>query len=66
MVVVVGKEGHNTMMFTGDLNQVVFSPYWNVPDNIVSNEIVPAMARNANYLTNRIWRSPVIETGYLL
>src|SRR5204863_269079 len=29
--VVVGKEGHNTLMFNGDLNQVVFSPYWNVP-----------------------------------
>src|SRR2546423_7136688 len=31
MAVVVGKEGHNTMMFRGDLNQIVFSPYWNVP-----------------------------------
>ncbi len=35
MNVVVGKEGHNTMMFTGNLNQVVFSPYWNVPPSIV-------------------------------
>jgi murein L,D-transpeptidase YcbB/YkuD len=50
MVVVVGKEGHNTMMFNGDLNQVVFSPYWNVPRNIVKNEILPAMDRNSHYL----------------
>lgn len=50
MVVVVGKEGHNTMMFTGDLNQVVFSPYWNVPPSIVKNEILPAMERNPGYL----------------
>ncbi|MBC7867407.1 MAG: L,D-transpeptidase family protein, partial [Gloeobacteraceae cyanobacterium ES-bin-316] len=50
MNVVVGKEGHNTMMFTGDLNQVVFSPYWNLPPSIVKKEIMPAMARNPNYL----------------
>jgi L,D-transpeptidase YcbB len=48
--VVVGKEGHNTMMFNGDLNQVVFSPYWNVPESIVKNELLPAMAKNPNYL----------------
>jgi len=50
MNVVVGKEGHNTMMFTGDLNQVVFSPYWNVPPSIVKKEILPAIDKNPNYL----------------
>lgn len=53
MVVVVGKEGHNTMMFNGDLNQVVFSPHWNVPPSIVKNEILPAMASNPNYLASQ-------------
>jgi murein L,D-transpeptidase YcbB/YkuD len=50
MAVVVGKEGHNTMMFTGDLNQVVFSPYWNVPESIVKKEILPEMDKNPYYL----------------
>jgi murein L,D-transpeptidase YcbB/YkuD len=50
MDVVVGKEGHNTMMFNGDLNQVVFSPYWNVPESIVKNEILPEMEEDDNYL----------------
>jgi murein L,D-transpeptidase YcbB/YkuD len=50
MDVVVGKEGHNTMMFNGDLNQVVFSPYWNVPPSIVTKEILPAMQKNPGYL----------------
>ena len=53
MAVVVGKEGHSTMMFNGDLNQVVFSPYWNVPPSIVRNEILPAMNRNGNYLSSQ-------------
>ncbi len=48
--VVVGKEGHNTMMFNGDLNQVVFSPYWNVPQSIVAKEILPAIEKNPNYI----------------
>ncbi len=50
MVVVVGKEGHNTMMFTGKLSQIVFSPYWNVPASIVKKEILPKMQSNPNYL----------------
>lgn len=50
MNVVVGKEGHNTMMFKGDLSQIVFSPYWNVTPDITREEIMPAMAKNPNYL----------------
>ncbi len=53
MVVVVGKVGNNTMMFNGDLNQIYFSPYWNVPQSIIKSEILPAMARNPNYLAKK-------------
>jgi murein L,D-transpeptidase YcbB/YkuD len=50
MEVIVGKEGHNTTLFSGKLNQIVFSPNWNVPASIVRKEILPAMNRNKNYL----------------
>lgn len=50
MKVVVGKEGANTTMFSGNLNQVVFSPYWNIPASIVEEEILPAMKNDPNYL----------------
>ncbi|MCF6405957.1 L,D-transpeptidase family protein [Chitinophaga filiformis] len=53
MPVVVGKEGKNTTMFSGDLNQIVFSPYWNLPNSIVREEILPAIARNSNYLSEK-------------
>lgn len=53
MDVVVGKEGHNTMMFNGDLDQVVFCPYWNVPSSIVTHEILPAMEKNPDYLAKQ-------------
>jgi murein L,D-transpeptidase YcbB/YkuD len=50
MNIVVGKEGHTTTSFNGDLNQIVFSPYWNVPPSIVKNEILPKLASNPGYL----------------
>jgi murein L,D-transpeptidase YcbB/YkuD len=50
MKVVVGKEGAGTTMFTGDLNQVVFSPYWNIPRSITRDEIMPKVKEDPSYL----------------
>lgn len=52
MDVVVGREGHSTVMFSGNLNQIVFSPYWNLPQSIVEKEVLPKMKRNRHYLKN--------------
>ena len=51
MDIVVGKEGHGTVIFTDKLKYVVFSPYWNVPPGIAQKEIIPAIRRNGNYLS---------------
>ena len=32
--VVVGKVGNNTLLFSDEMESVVFSPYWNIPDSI--------------------------------
>ncbi|MBC6490756.1 murein L,D-transpeptidase [Flavihumibacter stibioxidans] len=50
MNVVVGTSQNNTVIFTGKLKYVVFSPYWNVPPGILKKEILPAIRRNPNYL----------------
>lgn len=50
MNVIVGKSANGTVIFSGNLKYIVFSPYWNVPTSIVRKEIVPAMDRNRNYL----------------
>jgi murein L,D-transpeptidase YcbB/YkuD len=63
MNVVVGKEGHNTMMFSGDLNQIVFSPYWNVPPSIVKKEILPKLASNPGYLESQEMEQVGTEGG---
>lgn len=50
MKVVVGKAVNRTVIFSGDLKYVVFSPYWNIPPSIVRNEVLPAMKKDRNYL----------------
>ncbi len=51
--VVVGKPGHNTPIFSEDMETVVFSPYWNIPDTIAENETAPAVARDPHYLARQ-------------
>jgi L,D-transpeptidase YcbB len=63
MNVVVGKEGHNTVIFTGDLNEIVFSPYWNVPQSIVEKEILPKLASNPDYLAEQHMEQTGTEDG---
>jgi murein L,D-transpeptidase YcbB/YkuD len=50
MNVVVGTVLNKTAIFNGMMNNVVFSPYWNVPSSIKNKEILPALRRNGNYL----------------
>ena len=51
--VVVGKPGNNTPIFSEDMESVVFSPYWNIPDTIAESETAPAVARDPDYLARQ-------------
>jgi murein L,D-transpeptidase YcbB/YkuD len=48
--VVVGKELNKTVVFSGKMSYLAFSPYWNVPTSILEKEIKPDMAKDPNYL----------------
>jgi murein L,D-transpeptidase YcbB/YkuD len=51
MPVIVGKAvKHETPIFIGEMHAVEFSPYWNVPRNILRNETLPRLARDPDYL----------------
>src|SRR6185436_2950306 len=43
---------NNTVIFSGTLKYIVFSPYWNVPPGILKKEVLPGIKRNKNYLSN--------------
>ncbi len=49
--VVVGTPMTKTVIFSGDMKYVVFSPYWYIPKSIINKEVNPGMKRNSNYLT---------------
>ena len=51
MNVVVGKPDRVTPVFSGQMETIVFSPYWNVPDSIAEGETAPAAARDPRFLS---------------
>jgi len=51
MRVVVGKAMQNqTPVLMAEMSFIDFMPYWNVPYNIVKNEILPKLLKNPGYL----------------
>ena len=50
--VFVGKSMTETVIFSGTISYIVFSPYWIVPKSIIDNELKQAMARDKNYLVS--------------
>jgi murein L,D-transpeptidase YcbB/YkuD len=51
--IVVGKEHHETPVFTSDIKYLVFNPTWTVPYSIASKEILPKLKRDPQYLQDR-------------
>ncbi len=50
--VVVGKNTTKTVIFSGMLSYIVFTPYWNLPQSIIDKEVKPGMKKNKNYLAS--------------
>ena len=50
MRTIVGKADTQTPVFSDRIRYMVFNPYWNVPDSIVSNEIAPKAADDTSHL----------------
>lgn len=50
MRVIVGKPDTPTPLFSDEMTYVVFSPYWNIPENILREETLPRVARDPEYL----------------
>jgi len=43
--VVVGKPDKQTPIFSQDMQEIVFNPYWNVPNSIKTEELLPYLAQ---------------------
>ena len=50
MRVIVGKSDTPTPLFSDEMMYVVFSPYWNIPENILRGETVPRAAKDPDFI----------------
>ena len=50
MPVIVGKVYHKTPVFSHTMRYIEFNPYWNIPNSIAINEMVPKMINDPEYL----------------
>jgi murein L,D-transpeptidase YcbB/YkuD len=49
--VIVGKEAKRTSVFRGNIARIILNPYWNIPNSIINEEVLPKLKRNSNYLS---------------
>jgi murein L,D-transpeptidase YcbB/YkuD len=61
--IVVGKESTATHTFNDEMKHIVFSPYWNVPESIIRNEILPSVRRDRTYLRRNGYEQTGTENG---
>jgi murein L,D-transpeptidase YcbB/YkuD len=50
MRVIVGQPDHQTPLFSDEMTYVVFSPYWNIPPDILRDETLPRVVSDPDYL----------------
>jgi murein L,D-transpeptidase YcbB/YkuD len=50
MRVIVGRPETQTPLFSDEMTYVVFSPYWNIPENILRDETLPRVATDPGFL----------------
>ncbi len=47
--VIVGQPTKQTPVFSNQMKFIEVNPYWNVPQSIIKNEMLPKLARDPNY-----------------
>jgi len=52
MKVIVGKDQSRTPAFSDKMSYIEVNPYWNIPEKIAREEILPKLASDPGYLAN--------------
>ena len=53
MSVIVGKLHHETPVFTHTMRYIEINPFWNIPNSIAENEMVPKMIKDPQHLAKK-------------
>src|SRR6185436_7229973 len=48
--VIVGADDKRTPIISGEMQRLVFSPYWNIPLSIATKEVLPKVKKDPRYL----------------
>ncbi len=65
--VIVGKEQHQTPVFSDRIKYIDFNPFWNITPSIARNEELPELRKNPRHLVERnirlfsSWQSDAVE-----
>ena len=51
MNAVVGRDARPTPVFSSSMKYLVLNPTWNIPDNLVRRDLIPALEEHPDYLT---------------
>jgi L,D-transpeptidase YcbB len=64
--VVVGNSTTQTPIFSNEMQEIVFNPYWNVPNSIKTEEVLPYMRGGVDPLSGRRhWNTSVLRRNNL-
>lgn len=67
MRVIVGKQHHESPVFSDTIKYIDFNPYWNITPDIASNEMLAKLRTDSNYLDTKhirlfsSWQADSIE-----
>lgn len=56
MRVIIGKPYRSTPAFVGQMTYLVFNPYWNVPERIMREDLLPKQKADPSYLSSHGFR----------
>ena len=59
--VVVGKPDKQTPVISDEMQEIVFNPYWNVPNSIKTEEIRPFLREEGGWFGGGGWNTAVLE-----
>ena len=60
---IVGRTGDETPVLSKEMTTVVFSPYWNIPETIATDETLPEIANDPSFLEKNNIEVVRVSTG---
>lgn len=51
--IIVGRASRKTPILSSKISHLIFNPTWTIPPTILKNDVIPAVRRNKNYLSNK-------------